>query len=142
MRRIVSIRPVRPGTILETTWTPPFRWAGTHLGVFTGRTVNGKPTVIHNARRIGKVIEEDLTSFAQGSDIRVLGYPGSLSPSTVISRARSRLEDPWVLTQWNCEHFAFWAHGLDAKSPQARRGVLLMATFFGLGLVALRGVMR
>lgn len=89
-----------------------------HVGIVTNHIVAGQPTVISNSFKTGGVAEEPLQSFANGHQVRVIGYLGKLSPSEVVQRARSQIGKAWDLFQWNCEHFVHWAHGLKPKSQQ------------------------
>lgn len=110
-----------------------------HKGIMTERQgSDGLPTVVHNAKLFGKIVENSMTDFALLSigPIACEGYPGLFSPEEVLLRARSQIEKPW--RPWNnCEHFAAWAHGLPAKSPQIRSGLKKAAAGAGLGAALL-----
>ena len=100
----------RPGTAISVG-VGPFR----HVGIAPG---GGR--VISCSRRAGEVREESIQEFCGDRDWRTERLRTDLSPDVVIARARSRSGQSYNLFAWNCEHFARWAMGLPAKSPQLR----------------------
>ncbi len=109
-----------PGTVVAVSVGPV-----DHVGILTDRQIDGLPTVISNSLRAAGVAEESLLTFGSGKQVRVIGFPGNLSPREVLQRARSRIGKPWSLLKWNCEHFVHWAHGLKPTSPQLAVAVAL-----------------
>ena len=83
---------------------------------------DGYPMVIHNAKLYGEIVESTMTIYVMKALGPVVseGFPGRLSQSEVVARARNHIGQPWRPFS-NCEHFVSWAHGLEAKSPQLRR---------------------
>ncbi len=77
-------------------------------------------TVIHKSKRTGRVVEEPIDTFAGGSTVRVLGYPGRLEAPEVLRRARARIGEPWTYTQ-NCQRFTRGCHGVPSRSPDVER---------------------
>lgn len=117
-----------------------------HKGVMSdGVGPDGLPTVIHNAKLFGYIVESSMTEFclrAQGP-VCAEGYPSVLSPEDVLARARSQMGQPWRVW-FNCEHFARWAHDQPVESPQLRRkaksGAMVLTGFLtGCFLLASRG---
>jgi len=84
-----------------------------HWGIVTSAG-----TVISNSGRHGGVIEQSFEDFSCGQVPERVGYLGSLSPWDVEQRARSMLGVRYSAVTRNCEHFAYWAHGEEPKSPQ------------------------
>jgi hypothetical protein len=85
----------------------------THVGVATDQD-----TVITNSKGHGFVCEQSIDEFSDGRPVKMVGYPGSLQPVEVLRRARSLIGTRYNLLNFNCEHFAWWAHGLRPTSPQ------------------------
>lgn len=96
-----------------------------HWGVVTS-----SGTVISNSGRHGGVVEQTLDEFSCGQIPKRVGYLGSLGPWEVERRARSMLGMRYSALVQNCEHFAYWAHGEEPKSPQISTVVMS----FGLTL--------
>lgn len=97
-----------------------------HVGIITDRILNGFPCVISASKALGEVREVSWNEFFNGAEPTVLGYPGSLDPSTVLSRARRLVGKQWSLVKFNCEHFVHYAHGLKQRSPQLERACNLI----------------
>ncbi|MCK9345048.1 MAG: lecithin retinol acyltransferase family protein [Candidatus Pacebacteria bacterium] len=119
-----AINPIshRAGTVLSTS-----RFLYRHLGILTGRFINGFPTVISNSGDGGMVIEESLSQFQGTGDLQVVGYLGTLPQDVVLARAQAKLGSKYSLLTWNCEHFVRHAHGLKQESPQVVAAVSLFA---------------
>jgi hypothetical protein len=75
----------------------------------------------------GGVVQQSLGEFANGKDIHFAGNPGVLPAEVVAQRAASCVGKPWNLLNANCEHFVYWAHGLQPQSPQLARAAGLLA---------------
>lgn len=103
-----------------------------HFGIVSDRP----GYVIHNSRKVGRVIEEPIPDFADGKRVRWIGYPGRLTPDQVLARARARMGRPWHLSAHNCEHFIGHSHGTGHRSEQAR-GVFAV----GLGIAIAIGML-
>jgi hypothetical protein len=100
----------------------------TSVGIIEHKAIaTGEGTYIHCAKLFNSVIESPLEEYLLTAvDLPwVEGYPGTLPPDEVVSRARSRIGEPWTPIS-NCEHFVTWAHGVCVQSPQtadkARKG--------------------
>lgn len=48
-----------------------------HVGIFTGVTADGVPTVASASKKTGRVVEETWATFAGGGRVRRVGYPGA-----------------------------------------------------------------
>lgn len=119
-RAIVSLR---PGTVIAIPIVFPFYW---HKGIVSDRAHNGKPMVFACSAKTGKVLEETWDQFAEGSDVTVEGYLGTLHPLLVIERARACIGKRYQFFVFNCEHFVYTAHGLELQSPQLQAtGIVL-----------------
>lgn len=90
-----------------------------HWGIVTS-----SGSVISNSGRHGGVIEQTLDEFSCGQALNKVGYLGSLAPWEVERRARSMLGIRYSALLHNCEHFAYWAHGEEPKSPQVSTALL------------------
>ncbi len=115
-----------PGTVVSVPFGPFL-----HFGLVSDRRGSGTPYIISCSGRAGQVVEETAHEFANGGDIKVHGYPGSLSPHEVIQRARRRMGTKYDLFKWNCEHFARWAHDLKPESPQLQATVAVCLLLLG-----------
>ena len=99
----------------------------THIGIVSDRQADGVPMVISNSLRVGGVAEEPLSVFQGSYPLVTVAQPAVLPAWYVLSRARQMLGTRWNLLTWNCEHFVFWTHGLESKSPQLNRAFLGLA---------------
>lgn len=111
----------RPGCVVAVPVTTSVGVVS-HKGILSDqRDQDRLPMVIHAAKLFGAIIESPMREFmlmAVGH-LESEGYPGKLAPELVLARARALLGQPW--RPWaNCEHFAYYAHGLERKSPQMR----------------------
>jgi hypothetical protein len=68
----------------------------------------------------GGLIEQRFSEFARGRPVTRVGYLGTLPPEIVLQRARTMSEAPYSWTEFNCEHFVRYAHGVPVESPQLR----------------------
>ncbi|MFL6621148.1 MAG: lecithin retinol acyltransferase family protein [Sulfurifustis sp.] len=108
-----------------------------HKAIVTDQYVDRKPLVIACSAKSGQVKEETWDAFAEGKDVTVEGHLGKLHPLAVLNRARTCLGKSYNVFFWNCEHFVFYAHGLEPHSPQlALSGVIALLCF---GVVAMAG---
>jgi hypothetical protein len=92
-----------------------------HVGIVSDRNSGGMPMVISNSFRAGGVAEEPLSVFQGGYPLVSVAQPTVLPSWHILSRARQMLGTRWNLLSWNCEHFVYWAHGLEPKSPQLKQ---------------------
>lgn len=122
-----------PGTIVSVS-----EGVIEHFGVVTVVPMWGEPLVISSSGKVGRVVEQPLSEFAGGQEVRAYGYPGQLSVFEVVSRARSQVGREYSVLTWNCEHFVRWVHGLKPESPQLLRAALIGASLLGIYLLARR----
>ena len=113
-----------------------------HPGIVSDRTINSTPMVISNSFRKRGVFEESWEDFSSGKQVKILGYPGALSPDAVLLRARSKIGSRWNLFRWNCEHFINWSHGLKPRSPQVRNYATYAIALAGLAVLFSKGKSR
>jgi len=116
-----------PGTVVSTMVGP----IG-HFGIASDRQIGGLQCIISCSQATGQVSEEPANIFTNGKKIKIHAYPGALSPSVVINRARSKLGTAYNFLSWNCEHFIRWVHGIKVESPQ-----LQISALIGLGILGL-----
>lgn len=117
---------IAPGTVVAVDFIL-FK----HVGIYTGCG-----TVISNSRARGGVYEETLSDFGEGRRVEVVGFYGNLPGSHVVNRARSLVGHGWNFFNFNCEHFASWAHGLEAQSPQLRAAATILGFAVALAAVS------
>lgn len=113
-----------------------------HVGLITDRTMNGMPMIISNSFRKGGVFEESWEEFSCGKKTKISGYPGSLFPHEVLSRARSKIGAGWNLLTWNCEHFVNWSHGMKTRSPQLNTYAACTISIIGLAVLLKNNKLR
>lgn len=104
-----------PGSIVSVRTDPFVR----HYGILTD-----EGTVVSASKKHKEVVEQPLEDFAYGSrgkSFRVDGYPSELPAKEVIEYARSKLGEPYHLTQSNCEHLVHAAHGKVSRSKQLEK---------------------
>lgn len=92
----------------------------THWALVSDRWHGGFPMLISLSRRCRRVAEECWVDVVAGKAWDSLGFLGELGADEVLRRARSKLEEveSYSLLNWNCQHFAHWAHGLAPESPE------------------------
>ena len=80
--------------------------------------------LISHTQRNGPVQEEEWSVVTQGRHTRLSNIQGKLAGHKVLRRARSKINQiKYTLLNFNCEHFARWAHGLPVESKQVVGGV-------------------
>lgn len=105
-----------------------------HAGLVSDRIgSDGQPMILHNSHAYKRVLETTATDFCkrQTGPLRFWGYPSKVPTDEVLKRARAQLGRKWRLVDYNCEHFATGAHGLDPTSPQLRDGITSAAIATG-----------
>ena len=105
-----------PGTVIGVRWG-----LVEHVGIVTGRAIDGMPGVISNSHAHGGVREESLSSFARGRPFRIHQKMSELPDAEVAARARRMIGRRYDALRFNCEHFVRLAHGKKARSPQIHR---------------------
>ena len=91
-----------------------------HVGLVGDRVIGGERSVLAFSSAAGGLIEEPLSEFARGRPVMRMGYLGTLRPTIVLQRARAITQTPYSWTEFNCEHFVRYAHGVPVESPQLR----------------------
>ena len=105
------------GTVLEAD-----RGLYRHCGLVYGFR-GSDPVVISNLP--GGAQLQSVAQFANGKEVRVVGYPSQFSSWQVIARALSVANRPYSWLSWNCEHLVNYAHGLRIESQQVNRWIAL-----------------
>lgn len=95
-----------------------------HVGLLSDRYIAGVRAVASFSAQAGGFIEEPYTVFSRGRVVYVDGYFGSLPSWLVLQRARLKAEHTYSWTEFNCEHFVRYAHGVLIESPQLKRWTL------------------
>jgi hypothetical protein len=107
-----------------------------HVGLLSDRVIEGERSVVSFCAAVGGFLEEPFSAFAAGRQVFSDGYFGQLPPDVVMKRARSVRAQVYAWTQFNCEHFVRYAHGVRVESPQLQRCMALVAGCAGLFALA------
>ena len=92
-----------------------------HVGLMGDNICRGERTVVSFSARAGGFTEEPFSAFASGQQVAIDGYPGALPPQSVMQRACLKQGRSYSWTEFNCEHFVRYAHGVPIESPQLRQ---------------------
>lgn len=92
-----------------------------HVGLLSDRYIAGERAVVCFSAQAGGFVEEPYSTFSRCQVVYVEGYFGSLPPWMVMQRARLKHGQPYSWTEFNCEHFVRYAHGVLIESPQLKR---------------------
>lgn len=105
-----------------------------HVALIGDHVVCGERTVLSFSAKAGGFVEEPYSAFASGRQVSIDGYLGGLPTETVMQRARLKRGQRYSWTEFNCEHFVRYAHGVPVESPQLRKWALLggVVGFFAL----------
>lgn len=98
----------------------PFGGVFRHYGVVTARG-----TVISNSRAAGGVVEQSLSTFMQGRELRRHGHSRSEHAFQIEARARRKLGRSYDLTGSNCIDFTRHTHKKRATPWQLGRATLM-----------------
>lgn len=117
------------GTVVSTS-----RGLYRHVGLLTEIRSSGERQVISlNPGPLGhQVVEEPLSAFAKGSRVLVEPRLPTVPGWEILARARSGQHPRYSWASFNCEHFASFALGKVARSPQ-----LVGWSMFAVGLFVL-----
>lgn len=105
-----------------------------HVGLIGERPIMGERSVMAFSAQFGGLVEQPYSAFANGHVVTIDGYLGVLPQETVMQRARLKQRQAYSWTNFNCEHFVRYAHGVPIESPQLRQwtfvaGILGFLTF-------------
>ncbi len=127
----------------QNIWVPP---AGTvvrvrhgfydHIAMLGDHAIGGERAVVAFSAQAGGFVEEPFSAFARGQAVVIEGYLGSLPPAVVMQRARMKQGQAYSLSEFNCEHFVRYAHGVPVESPQLRQWAFLGGLVGVLALAA------
>jgi hypothetical protein len=106
---------LRPGTIVRVSHVLYH-----HVGLISDRFIGMERAVVAFSAAAGGLHELPFSAFQQGRDVFDDGYPGQLPPDEVLRRARLKHGQAYSWTEFNCEHFVRYAHGLSIESPQLK----------------------
>lgn len=107
-----------------------------HVALLGDRQIGGERSVLAFCAEADGFIEQPLSAFACGREVKVDGFPGRLPPMIVLRRARAMQGRRYSWLDFNCEHFVRHAHGLPTESPQLRQWAFLGGVAGLLALVA------
>lgn len=96
-----------------------------HVGLMGDRILHGEPSVLAFSADAKGYVEQPYSAFAFGRLVTIDGYLGSLPPAIVMQRARLKQGQAYSWTDFNCEHFVRYAHGVPIESPQLREWTLI-----------------
>lgn len=119
-----------PGTIVSVPAYIFFR----HKGIVSDRSQGGKPMVISNSARTGRIAEETWDAFTSGQPWKDEGHPGNLTAWEVLYRARTAPRVRYNAFTWNCEGFVAYCHGLPPVSPQL--AAVVVVALVGAAIIA------
>lgn len=129
--------------IQQDIWAPP---AGTvvrvkhgfydHIAMLGDHAIGGERAVVSFSAQAGGFVEEPFSAFARGQVVLIEGYLGSLPSAVVMQRARMKRGRAYSLSDFNCEHFVRYAHGVPVESPQLRLWAFLGGLVGVLALAA------
>ncbi len=108
-----------------------------HVGLLSDHLIEGERGVLAFSAQEQGFVEQAFHAFAQGRQVRIDGYPGSLPPDIVMHRAWLKRGQVYSWVNFNCEHFVHFAHGLPIESPQLRQWAFL-GSVVGLLVFAVR----
>ena len=93
-----------------------------HSIVSDQRCNRGKPMLISLRSETGTVCEEPYDDVVRGRETRLVQQQSPLYRDEILEKARSQIGKlRYHLLSQNCEHFANWASGLGAESPQVTK---------------------
>ena len=107
-----------------------------HIAMLGDHAMGGERAVVAFSAQAGGFVEEPFSAFARGQAVVVEGFLGSLPPVVVMQRARMKQGQAYSLTEFNCEHFVRYAHGVPVESPQLRQWAFLGGLVGVLALAA------
>lgn len=96
-----------------------------HVAMLSEHAIGGERAVVSFSAQAGGFVEEPFSVFARGQTVVIEGYLGVLPPAVVMQRARMKGGQTYSLSDFNCEHFVRYAHGVPVESPQLRQWAFL-----------------
>lgn len=103
------------GTKISVPIVPPFAFPR-HVGMLTcWETPQGELLILTTTVKRG-VHLTTVREFADGQQIRVDGYPGTLEPNVVMQRGYNIIGTPY--SKMNCDELVEYAHGRKVRSEQ------------------------
>lgn len=109
----------------------------THVGIITGSTHIGQPTVIANTPKYGEVVEQTLDDFCNGLNYQIISKPQNFMIGLrAVQKARQLIGKPYNVFSYNCEHLIAEAFSLKPESPQLQKWTAL-SLLLGTGLLFL-----
>lgn len=129
----------------QNIWTLP---AGTiirvncglydHVAILSDWPVNGERGVLSFSAQYGGLGEESISAFSARRTVTVDGYLGTTPPETVMRRARLKHDQAYSWTEFNCEHFVRYAHGVPIECPQLQKWAVLGGALSVFALISVR----
>lgn len=107
-----------------------------HVALLGDCVTQGERSVLAFSAQAGGFSEQPFSIFAKGRSVTVEGYLGGLPPAAVMRRARLKQGQAYSWTNFNCEHFVRYAHGVPIESPQLRQWAFLGSVLGFLALAA------
>jgi hypothetical protein len=96
-----------------------------HVAMLSEHAIGGERAVVSFSAQSEGFVEEPFSIFARGQTVVIEGYLGILPPAVVMQRARMKRGQAYSLSDFNCEHFVRYAHGVPVESPQLRQWAFL-----------------
>lgn len=110
-----------------------------HVALTGDRIFNGERSVLAFSAQANGFVEQPYSAFARGRRVTIDGYLGGLLPEVVMQRARLKRGQAYSWTNFNCEHFVRYAHGVPVESPQLRQWTFLAGVVGFITYAAARG---
>lgn len=110
-----------------------------HVALISDRILQGERSVLTFSADAGGLSEQPYSTFAGRRPVIIDGYLGCLPPAIVMQRARLQQGRAYSWSEFNCEHFVRYAHGVPIESPQLRQWTFLAGVIGLVTYAAARG---
>lgn len=109
-----------------------------HVALLGDGLINGERSVLSFSAQTRGLAELRMSAFAGGRTVTVDGYLGASPPEAVMWRARLKRGQGYSWTEFNCEHFVRYAHGVPLESPQLQQWAFLGGVLSVVALISVR----
>ncbi len=103
-----------------------------HYGIYVGQIGGYLDAVVHNSKTEMKVVLEELSTFADGKEIKIEQHAPPDYEQVVVERALQLLGTKYDLIDFNCEHFVNLVQQGERRSDQLRNGAFLGGLALGV----------
>jgi hypothetical protein len=109
-----------------------------HVALLGDRSIDGERGVLSFSAKSCGLVEQRMSTFSADRFVAADGYLGGLPPEIVMQRARLKQGQGYSWTEFNCEHFVRYAHGVLIESPQLQQWAFLGGAVGFLALLSTR----